>query len=374
MRKKVLSAFPYYGGKNKMANLICEMLNYKDTSIYIEPFGGGCRTLLNKPRHEVEIYNDSSFGLCAFFNLMSKKDTAEELIHEIYKTEYSKDCFEWALKYRNNVDDNILKQTYRDIRDFNKKLLVKYNVMSQYDDYRVLMKELKQMYESKDFSFVKQLSKEEVEKMKLLAKNYNLIKKTIDEVGYIDLPDSWVGVDVANLINDIDLGVATYVLYSQSRDAMGNSWTSAKFKTQEAYYRQVDKLYDVAERFNGVNVFAPQNALTFLLESSYINREDVCMYLDPSYLSPQEEVKAKKENKPRNLGKAYKQSFDYEDHKVLLELIKDTKAKILISNYDAELYNEYLTNYGNWRKLEFETSTSLASGDKNRTEILWYNY
>ena len=70
-----------------MAGLICEMLDYR-VDTYIEPFGGACRVLLNKPRHKEEIYNDSSIGLSAFFNLMSNADTADALISEIYKTEY----------------------------------------------------------------------------------------------------------------------------------------------------------------------------------------------------------------------------------------------------------------------------------------------
>ncbi len=46
---KTLSAFNYYGGKARMAPLICDLLDYDTTDIYIEPFGGGARTLLNKP-------------------------------------------------------------------------------------------------------------------------------------------------------------------------------------------------------------------------------------------------------------------------------------------------------------------------------------
>ena len=55
-------------------------------------------------------------------------------------------------------------------------------------------------------------------------------------------------------ISEIDLAVATYVVYAQSRDAMGKYWTSYKYKSQEAYYRQIDRLYDVADRLEGVQV------------------------------------------------------------------------------------------------------------------------
>lgn len=116
MEKKIrtLSMFSYYGGKSRMAHLIAEKLNY-DTDIYIEPFGGGCRTLLNKPRHEVEIYNDSSAGIVALVELLSKEDTAIELIGKLHETEYTQECFSKALKLRNEYEDNYLQELTRQI-------------------------------------------------------------------------------------------------------------------------------------------------------------------------------------------------------------------------------------------------------------------
>lgn len=86
MSRKVLSAFPYYGGKAALAPVICDMLDYSHANIFIEPFGGGARVLLNKPRHPVEIYNDASAGLCAFMRCMSDPQTAREVIRRLYDT------------------------------------------------------------------------------------------------------------------------------------------------------------------------------------------------------------------------------------------------------------------------------------------------
>lgn len=66
---RVLSPFSFYGGKAKMSSLIVDMLDYNNTDIYIEPFGGACRVLLNKPRHREEIYNDFGAGLYSFFHV-----------------------------------------------------------------------------------------------------------------------------------------------------------------------------------------------------------------------------------------------------------------------------------------------------------------
>ena len=54
MSRKLLSPFGFYGGKSKMAVTICSMIDYNNTDIYIEPFGGACRVLLNKKPHKVK--------------------------------------------------------------------------------------------------------------------------------------------------------------------------------------------------------------------------------------------------------------------------------------------------------------------------------
>jgi DNA adenine methylase len=60
------------------------------------------------------------------------------------------------------------------------------------------------------------------------------------------------------------------------------------------------------------------------------------------------------------------------DHRELLEAIRNCKAKIIISNYDNELYNEQLQS---WQRIELDTFVSIARpGAINRTEVLWMNY
>ena len=68
-------------------------------------------------------------------------------------------------------------------------------------------------------------------------------------------------------------------------------------------------------------------------------------------------------------------SFDYEDQENFLSCIFNAKCKIMVSNYDLILYNKYLTPDNNWRRIEFETTTSVGGKKANdRTEVLWYNY
>ena len=98
----------------------------------------------------------------------------------------------------------------------------------------------------------------------------------------------------------------------------------------------------------------------------YRTNEDAMLYLDPSYL--------KVDDEKQNLGKVYRMSYEYEEHeKLLAELLKsDTRAKILISNYDVELYNR---NLSEWKKTYYRTYTGVGSKKSNRrVEVLWQNY
>jgi DNA adenine methylase len=86
------------------------------------------------------------------------------------------------------------------------------------------------------------------------------------------------------------------------------------------------------------------------------NRENVLMYIDPPYL------------RSTRSGTMYKCEYKEDDHLNLLQSLFESKAKIIISGYDNQLYNDVL---GDWRKEEKKTQTELG---KERTEMLWINY
>ena len=87
------------------------------------------------------------------------------------------------------------------------------------------------------------------------------------------------------------------------------------------------------------------------------NHENVLMYLDPHYVLS-----------TRSGGKQYNYEMSDQDHMELLEAIVDSKAKIMISGYDCELYDFYL---GNWKKVQI---AARAQDNKRRVETLWMNY
>lgn len=402
---KTLSMFSYFGGKAKLAPLICDLIDYKNTDTYIEMFGGACRVLLNKARHDLEIYNDSSAGLCAFVSMMSNQDTAHELIARLYETEYSQEQFDWALDIRNKVDDNIGAQISDELMRFFKYVAQKKKkcphyqlnpeerakakyILEEWKKYRAhhdLFHAIRDAYKfqsqdtqsssgheeqgenkKEDFwDYVRGLLQSENETERLEAWKYaaDLIRGK-NGIEYLDVWDYVTDRPQAEIygISEIDLAVATYVVYAQSRDAMGKYWTSYKYKSQEAYYRQIDRLYDVADRLEGVQV-NQINALDYCRDNACIlSSPDVFCYADPSYL-----------NGEKDLGcGVYKHPSAYKDHEWFLDRVHNAKCKMIISNYDNELYNKYLRG---WNKIEIPTKTSVGGkADNRRTEVLWYNY
>lgn len=86
------------------------------------------------------------------------------------------------------------------------------------------------------------------------------------------------------------------------------------------------------------------------------NDENTLLYLDPPYLQGL---------RKRNM---YAHEYSDEQHKLLLQMIKTSKSKIIISGYDNELYNKELDG---WETDRIETT---AQKGLHRTEKIWMNY
>jgi nitrogenase moFe cofactor biosynthesis protein nifE len=93
----------------------------------------------------------------------------------------------------------------------------------------------------------------------------------------------------------------------------------------------------------------------FDLISEY-NRENVCMYVDPPYVLS------------TRTRKQYTVEMEDQDHEELLDILNQSKAKILLSGYDSELYNKQLRD---WERVEF---AATAEHGLPRTEVLWMNF
>lgn len=84
---------------------------------------------------------------------------------------------------------------------------------------------------------------------------------------------------------------------------------------------------------------------------------DVLMYLDPPYLQSS-----------RKSGALYAIEMDMVGQKQMLSLITQSRAKIIISGYENDLYNDTLAG---WNK---DSTMSQTTSTKKATETIWMNY
>lgn len=87
------------------------------------------------------------------------------------------------------------------------------------------------------------------------------------------------------------------------------------------------------------------------------NSRDVLMYLDPPYL-----------RSTRRSGALYRYEVSDKVHREMLEAIANSTAKIVLSGYQSELYDEYLVGWHKDSVMSQTTSTEMA------LEVIWMNY
>lgn len=408
-----------------MAHFIADRLDYMHSDVFVTPFGGGCRVLLNKPRHPIEIYNDFSSGLCALMRVLSQRDTAIELIQRVMDSEYSREQFEEAKELFDKCGDakeycwkKVIDCLARKFPGIERRHLPKL--------FNAPPKKAKGKFEITCAQLEKAKKADSAFRSELDLYLTNWFRLQEAEESGITFESRW-GKDIFQ-IDDMELAFATYVVYTMSRDGMGKVFSESKFRSTEQYHKRAESLFACAERLEGIEVQQLDAFMFFRKEKEidndpgkegrmigdWLDNPSVMMYLDPSYISPASEQEAlegidwqrvdslskavrgkiEKEKRktekrkragadtkdikirkmPQNLGEVYARSFNYEEQENFLRLICNAKCKILISNYDLLLYDKYLTLNG-WQRTEFLTSTSVGSRAGNdRTEVIWWNY
>ncbi len=113
-----------------------------------------------------------------------------------------------------------------------------------------------------------------------------------------------------------------------------------------------ETLLMAAKRLNGVQI---ENLPAVELIRRY-DTKDVFIYADPPYLHGTRK------------NYLYKHEMENAEHVELLEILAGHPGKVLLSGYDNDLYNSYLSG---WKKVQKKTQ---AEAGLPRTETLWMNY
>lgn len=423
-KNRPLSVIPYYGGKAKMASFISERLDYT-TSVFVTLFGGGCRELLNKPPHPVEFYNEYDSGLCALMDFLSNPTTAQKLIDKLYyDTKPTEEQFLAAKdlywRYKEDVD-----QTYKNIL---KTFIQKYLKAIPIQEIDKLLEESYQHSSLQYHAMIESASEETKQKLQEHFHNWYLLRRQKENdvlPRYRDFIAETISDSDPDSDLDLDLAVATYLVYTLSFSAIGTFYGTGKFKTEEAYKKHVLNLYSCADRLKDVRVLQ-LDAMSFFKQHLYentglegnnilydwLNNPDVMIFADPSYISPDAENqvlhytnKSKNINiqidldqidveqgewvsdaiekawagqkMPKNLGSCYARSFGYREQEQFLKGIQNARCKMLVCNYDLQLYDRYLTPEKGWYKETYLTKTTVSNSStksKERLEVIWRNY
>lgn len=113
-----------------------------------------------------------------------------------------------------------------------------------------------------------------------------------------------------------------------------------------------ERLHEAAKRLKMAQI---ENLPAVELINRY-DTEDVFIYCDPPYLHGTRK------------NYLYKHEMEDSEHEELLKMLLDHPGKVLISGYDNDMYNDYLSG---WNKTQKDTS---AENGLPRTETLWMNY
>ena len=67
------------GAKYHLAFILATLMVYLKATRYYDLFGGAANVILQKPPHEIEIYNDIDPDMCCLIRQLSRKETRDEL-------------------------------------------------------------------------------------------------------------------------------------------------------------------------------------------------------------------------------------------------------------------------------------------------------
>jgi DNA adenine methylase len=129
-----------------------------------------------------------------------------------------------------------------------------------------------------------------------------------------------------------------------------------------AWLSAVEGLPAVHARLKRVVIVGPKDALEVIRHQ---DGPKTLFYLDPPYL-----------HETRASADVYAHEMTYQQHRGLLEALKATKGKFLLSGYPNDLYRGYANTAPRWTCHEFDLPNHSAGGAEKRrmTECVWTNF
>jgi DNA adenine methylase len=126
-----------------------------------------------------------------------------------------------------------------------------------------------------------------------------------------------------------------------------------------AWLNVIEGLPAVHERLKRVVILGPKDAKEVIRQQ---NGPQTLFYCDPPYL-----------HETRSATGVYQHEMSDQDHRDLLELLRQCNAYVMLSGYRSKMYDDLLSD---WNRHEFKIVNNAAGGKKKeqKTECLWVNY
>lgn len=141
--------------------------------------------------------------------------------------------------------------------------------------------------------------------------------------------------------------------------SFSNSYTRRGMEARVSRWKtRPDYLKIVADRLSQVRI---ENKDAISLFRDFVDRPATLVYFDPPYLA--DRIRGYDHDE-------YSEDF----HERLLKATMRAKCMVLLSAYENDLYDAYLTRARGWRKRLMKTTTRGNNGkDSEREEIIWFN-
>jgi DNA adenine methylase len=160
--------------------------------------------------------------------------------------------------------------------------------------------------------------------------------------------------------------VAYFVCSRLSRGGQGQSFLTPSTRTrrglpehESAWLSAIENLPTVHERLQGATLLPPTPAIDAIRQ---YDGADSLIYCDPPYVAA-----------TRNgVGQYGDYEMSDDDHRQLLEALRQCRGQVLLSGYSCALYDEALRD---WECFDREMPADSAGGDAKgrRIERLWQN-
>lgn len=332
-------AFSYYGGKQRMASKIMNLLPPQETYRgYCEPFCGGATLFWKRPFDKkcVNTLNDTNGSIINFFRVLRDPEQAMHLFRMLYFTPYSRDA-------------------HKEAKDLNAGRISE-PIKGDVDKAWAWWNDVMQGHNQKSNNTFGHRK----------IKNSGASVKTTENFKQEISPDiaqawAWWNGIMQVVSKDISGGFA-YCLNGTSR----NNASTVNNKKQEIspdiaqeflyyFFQPMHQLVEISKYTERLKMVQLENIDALKCIQKY-DTEHTLFYIDPPY---------------PDTNQGHYKGYTQEDFEELVFLLKDIKGSFLLSCYPNDYADAYTKSEG-WDRFTFDVVCSAAKNTREkRTEVIY---